>query len=177
MARRLFVFEDPDRFLAAAIGEPGSRAFFLQVREGSAVISVGIEKTQVAALASHISELLDTLDSDVPIRNPAGAGDEPEAAAGVLFRVGAITLAWDPDHARLIIEAQPLGAEGPYREVDDDDPDGPDLLRVRVSSPVAREFAVRAAELVAGGRPACPFCGMPLESIGHFCPRSNGHLN
>ena len=36
VSRRLFVFDDPDRFVAGTVGEPGSRTFFLQVRQGSA---------------------------------------------------------------------------------------------------------------------------------------------
>jgi ribosomal protein L24E len=27
------------------------------------------------------------------------------------------------------------------------------------------------------GRPACPFCGQPIEPTGHFCARGNGQLN
>src|ERR1700693_1901136 len=54
VTRRLFVFDEPDHFLAAAVGEPGSRSFFLQARQGGAVVTLGIEKTQVAALAQRI---------------------------------------------------------------------------------------------------------------------------
>jgi hypothetical protein len=35
----------------------------------------------------------------------------------------------------------------------------------------------RAEALVSAGRPACPFCGQPLDPTGHFCPRDNGQLN
>jgi len=58
VTRRLFIFDEPDRFLAGAIGQPGSRAFYLQARQGKAVITVGLEKTQVGALAQRIAELL-----------------------------------------------------------------------------------------------------------------------
>ena len=177
MSRRLFVFDDPDRFVAGTIGEPGSRTFFLQVRQGSAVVSVSLEKMQVAALATRLAELLTVLEPTVP-----GAGTSTDAApldepVGELFRVGAIALAWDADAERLVIEAQPLSEEADYVEVADDDPDGPDLMRVRIAPAAAQSFAKRAAQLVASGRPACPFCGMPLEPTGHFCPRANGQLN
>jgi uncharacterized repeat protein (TIGR03847 family) len=178
VSRRLFVFDDPDRFVAGTIGEPGSRTFYLQVRQGSAVVSVSLEKVQVAALANRLAELLAVLESPAldPGRTPTDAAplDEP---VGELFRVGAIALAWDPDAERLVIEAQPLSEEADYIEVPDDDPDGPDLMRVRIAPAAAQSFAGRAAQLVASGRPACPFCGMPLEPTGHFCPRSNGQLN
>jgi uncharacterized repeat protein (TIGR03847 family) len=176
--RRLFVFDDPDRFVAGTIGEPGSRTFYLQVREGSAVVSVSLEKVQVAALAARLSELLAVLEVTVPDPDTTSADAAPlDQPLGELFRVGAIALAWDPDTERLVIEAQPLSDEADYVEVPDDDPDGPDLMRVRIGPAVAQTFAARATQLVASGRPACPFCGMPLESTGHFCPRANGQLN
>jgi len=58
---------------------------------------------------------------------------------------------------------------------DDDDEDGPDVLRVRVTAAAARSFVRRAAEVVASGRPPCPLCGQPLDKQGHICPRKNGH--
>jgi uncharacterized repeat protein (TIGR03847 family) len=57
----------------------------------------------------------------------------------------------------------------------DDDEDGPDVLRVRVTAAAARSFVKRAAEVVASGRPPCPLCGQPLDKQGHICPRKNGH--
>ena len=35
--------------------------------------------------------------------------------------------------------------------------------------PLALETVVRA------GRPACPFCGGPVDEDGHICPRANGY--
>jgi len=57
----------------------------------------------------------------------------------------------------------------------DDDEDGPDVLRVRVTAEAARSFVKRAAEVIASGRPPCPLCGQPLDKQGHICPRKNGH--
>jgi uncharacterized repeat protein (TIGR03847 family) len=62
-------------------------------------------------------------------------------------------------------------------EIPDDAPEGPDVLRVRLSPAMALGFAQRAARVLAGGRPACPFCGQPLNPEGHICPRKNGYLN
>ncbi len=172
--RRLFVFEDPDRLVVGAVGEPGGRTFYLQVRQGSAVVSVSLEKSQVAALAGHVAELLDALEVASALLVDPAPLDEP---VGELFRAGALALAWDGDARRVVIEAQPLDESAAYREVPDDDPEGPDLLRVRIEPDRARAFVANAAEVVAAGRPLCPFCGQPLEATGHFCPRSNGQLN
>ena len=58
---------------------------------------------------------------------------------------------------------------------DDEDEDGPDLLRVRITPAAARAFVARALRVVAAGRPPCPLCGQPLDPQGHLCPRRNGH--
>jgi uncharacterized repeat protein (TIGR03847 family) len=175
MVRRVFDFDSPDRFVAGAVGAPGSRAFFLQARQGGALVSVGVEKTQVAALAGRISELLDNVEGlagELPAR--AGHDDKPLDEPTVeLFRVGAMALAWDATSRRIVIEAQPLTEEGGFAEVPDQAPDGPDLLRVRVDPSRARDFIRRAASLVAAGRPTCPFCGQALEATGHFCPKTS----
>jgi uncharacterized repeat protein (TIGR03847 family) len=175
MARHVFDFDAPDRFVAGTVGEPGERSFYLQARQGGALISVGLEKTQVAALAGRISQLLDAVEGlagELPAR--AGHDDRPlEEPTVELFRVGVMALAWDAAARRVVIEAQPLSEEGGFAEVPDQAPEGPDLLRVRVEASHARDFIRRAASLVAAGRPTCPFCGQPLEPSGHFCPKTS----
>ncbi|MSY75448.1 MAG: DUF3090 family protein, partial [Actinobacteria bacterium] len=29
--------------------------------------------------------------------------------------------------------------------------------------------------VVSAGRPACPFCSLPVDPNGHLCPRANGY--
>jgi uncharacterized repeat protein (TIGR03847 family) len=174
MTRRLFIFDDPDRFVPGTVGEPGERAFFLQARKGGALVSVGIEKTQVAALAARLEDLLDAVDAEVATEADEHPLDEPVVE---LFRVGAMALAWDPATEAVVIEAQTPTEDGDYVELPDDAEEGPDVLRVRIGATDARAFVRRAEALVAAGRPSCPFCGQPLDPGGHFCPRSNGHLN
>jgi uncharacterized repeat protein (TIGR03847 family) len=176
MTRRLFIFDEPDRFVAGTIGAPGDRAFYLQARKGGALVSVGIEKVQVAALAARLDDLLDAVEA--PTTDPEKTDQHPlEEPVVELFRVGAMALAWDPEREAIVIEAQTPTEDGDYLELPDDAPDGPDLLRVRIPPADARGFVRRAEALVSGGRPACPFCGQPLEPTGHFCPRGNGQLS
>lgn len=176
MPRRLFIFERPDRFLAGAVGEPGSRAFYLQARQGGALVTVGLEKTQVAALAQRLGELLIAVGEGGSVEagavDPVAPLEEPVVE---LFRVGALTLAWDPEDSVVLVEARPISDDGEYPEVGDDDPAGPDLLRVTLEPGTARRFAMSTVAVVAAGRPACPFCGQPLDPTGHFCLRMNGH--
>lgn len=175
MPRRVFDFDTPDRFVAGVIGEPGARAFYLQARQGGALVSIGLEKTQVAALAGRMSELLDTVEGlSGELLAGAVRDDQPlEEPTVELFRVGLMALAWDATAAQIVIEAQPLGEDADFGGVADPAASAPDLFRVRVEPGRARDFIRRAAALVAAGRPACPFCGQPLEPTGHFCPKTN----
>jgi uncharacterized repeat protein (TIGR03847 family) len=181
MPRRLFVFDLPDRFATGTIGEPGQRTFFLQARDGRRVVSVSLEKTQVAVLAERLGRLLVELDRvgiapdpPAPVQPDEAPLDEPINEA---FRATTLTLGWDGDAERILIEARAPGEDDDEEaalEVDDDDEDGPDLLRVRLSAAAARTFVERAYRVIRAGRPPCPLCGAPLEATGHICPRRNG---
>jgi uncharacterized repeat protein (TIGR03847 family) len=188
MARRLFIFDPPDRFVAGTVGGPGQRTFYLQARRGQRIVSVSLEKVQVAVLADRLTALLDELErrgiADVPaVAEPLAAGadvrplDEPLNEA---FRAGTLTLGWDGDDDVVVVEAREAGdADDPAEaaeaaEIPDDDESGPDLVRVRLPAAVARSFAERAGRILAAGRPPCPLCGEPLDPRGHLCPRRNG---
>jgi uncharacterized repeat protein (TIGR03847 family) len=195
MTRRRYIFDPPDRFVAGAVGEPGDRVFFLQAREGRRVVSVALEKVQVAVLAERLGALLEELGRrGVPEVELEGEPGEPELAAGLAdapddvgvldeplneaFRAGSLTLGWDGGAGRVLVEARAQDEDGEAidpDEDDDEDEDGPDLLRVRMTAAAARGFVERAARVVAGGRPPCPLCGAPLDPLGHICPRRNGH--
>ena len=184
MPRRLFIFDLPDRFATGTVGEPGNRTFFLQARDGRRVVSVALEKAQVAVLAERLGRLLIELDRH-GIAEDAAAPAEPDDTPldeplNEAFRAGTLTLGWDGEAERILIEAraQLPGADAEEEaeaiEIEDDDEDGPDLLRVRLSTDAARSFVERAFRVVRAGRPPCPLCGNPLDPTGHICPRKNG---
>jgi len=188
MARRLFVFDLPDRFATGTIGEPGNRAFFLQAREGGRVVSVALEKAQVAVLAERLGLLLTELGKrGVGVAgDPASDAIEPDERPldeplNEAFRATTLTLGWDIDNERILIEARSQSDADDEAEadeiadIDDEDEDGPDLLRVRLSAGAARTFVERAFRVIRAGRPPCPLCGNPLDATGHICPRKNGH--
>jgi len=178
----VYYYDPPDRFVAGAVGQPGERTFYLQARGTGRVTSVVLEKFQVSLLAERIDELLDEVlrqtggSTGVPAAAPAGLRDDAPLDMPLTeeFRVGAIALAWDSDGDRVVIEAQEETDEPVELLADEVPPDGPGVLRVRISPGAARAFAQRALQLVAAGRPPCPLCGLPLDSGGHVCPRQNG---
>jgi len=186
MTRRVFLFDTPDRFVAGTLGEPGNRTFFLQARDGPRVVSVSLEKIQVAALAERLDALLDELERrGISSEGPDGTStrdalplDEPLNEA---FRATTLSLGWDGSNDLVLVEARAEEeddeeGEAVAVETGDDDPDGPDLLRVRLSAASARGFVERAVRVLTAGRPPCPLCGEPLDPQGHLCPRRNGHL-
>jgi uncharacterized repeat protein (TIGR03847 family) len=188
----VFFYDPPERFVAGTVGEPGQRAFYLQASARGRVTSVLLEKTQVAALAERVEELLDEVvrrsggSTAVPAVAPSEMIDSAPLDMPVVeeFRVGTMALAWDESIDRLIVEAQALIEVDPDSDPDgdpdaqdlfEDDENGPPMLRVRLSGAMARVFAKRALELVSAGRPPCPFCSLPLDPQGHVCPRQNGY--
>ena len=204
-------YDPPERFVAGTVGPPGQRTFFLQAREGNRITSVALEKQQVAVLAERVDSLLDEV-----MRGEGGPGLVPAVAPTALddsapleqpideeFRAGTMTLAWDPDEARVVIEvfpveddpvepvdpgaleealAETLGeslgealAEVIAEEAGEDEAEPDELLLVSLTPAVARAFSKRAQSVVAAGRPPCQFCGQPLDASGHLCPRANGY--
>jgi uncharacterized repeat protein (TIGR03847 family) len=177
MPRRLFRFTDPDRFIAGTVGAPGDRTFYLQARQGPAVVSVIVEKSQVAILAARMADLIAAVDEEPSASRSVLDNDPLDEPLVEAFRVGVLALAWDSGNERVVLEAQPISEEGEYVEATDEDPDAPDLFRVSLPIAPARDFVRRAADLVSAGRPTCPFCGQAIDERGHLCPRTNSHLN
>jgi uncharacterized repeat protein (TIGR03847 family) len=186
MAGQLFEFDPPERFVAGTVGQPGERTFFLQASGGGRLVSVALEKVQVAALAEKLDELLDEVrrrqgsDSAVPAAATVDLEDVAPLTTPVEeeFRVGTLALAWDDEAGQVIVEAQSAEAQattGEGEAVTEGAEFTGDLLRVRISPEAARAFSKRAQRVVAAGRPPCPLCGNPLDAEGHVCPRQNGH--
>lgn len=171
-----FNIQSPDSFTTGTVGEPGERTFFVQAVEGIATVTLKLEKTQVAALAQYVAELLADLppvdDADVPV---AADLAQPVIAE---WTVGTIGVAVDDTNDRLVVSFQELRPQD--LESGDEEPlPDPDagVATFLITRPQALGFVRRAAELVASGRPPCPLCGRPLDPTGHVCIKTNGHLH
>ncbi|MEU3167472.1 DUF3090 domain-containing protein [Streptosporangium sp. NPDC006930] len=177
----VFDYDPPERFVAGAVGQPGSRAFFLQARGQGRLTTVALEKFQVAALADRLDELLDEVlrrgegGAAVPAVAPAALTDNAPLDVPISedFRVGVMALAWDSEAAQVVIEAKEAVAED--EEFEPSPIVEPTVLRVHISPGAARAFTKRAMALVAAGRPPCPLCAQPLDAEGHICVRLNGY--
>jgi uncharacterized repeat protein (TIGR03847 family) len=168
-----FDFDEVDQFLCGTIGEPGARVFFLQVVRGTSIVSVKLEKQQVALLADYLDRLLST--QELPDGPPASSGDLvlPVIAEWV---VGSMMVAINEATGRVVVIAQEIGDEADDEELetlDEDDDEDLSELRIALTRNQVVEFIAAARDLVAGGRPSCRLCGRPMDPDGHVCPRWN----
>lgn len=181
-------FDPPERFVAGTVGEPGQRTFFLQAREGARLVSISLEKQQVQVLAERLDEMLDEVmnsTSDgpeivVPGVAPLGLEDNAplEQPIEEEFRAGTMTLSWDNDTQRVVVEIYPFteaAVVAPDQVGEDlEEPEPDEIFLVRLPAGAARAFVQRAERVIEAGRPDCPFCGSPMDPEGHLCVRANG---
>jgi uncharacterized repeat protein (TIGR03847 family) len=179
MPTRVHEFAWPDRVVVGTIGLPGARTFYLQVRAGTQIVSIALEKQQSALLAEKIDEILDQLITvegnpfSVPTSTPIELVDNDQLeAVQEQFRTGAIGLGWDPTTAQVVIEAHPItdvDADDNDESLDEDGAKETEMLLVRMPVGTARAFAKRTREIVGAGRPTCSLCGYPIDADGHIC--------
>jgi uncharacterized repeat protein (TIGR03847 family) len=176
-----FEFDEVDTFTATAVGEPGSRVFYLHARAGSQRLSVKCEKQQVRAIAQYLRRVLSDLPppESRPMPSAVDVRDPGEQA----FVLGPIGLGYDRGNDRLLVQLEEL-VPTELDDDDDDDDDDSELevlddvedrghIRLYVTRSQAAAFCDHADELVAAGRPNCMWCGNPIDPEGHPCPRMN----
>ena len=197
-------FDPVDTIGAGAVGEPGQRAFYIQAEKDGKVLSVLVEKQQVAMLAERVQMLLEqvgveypgSVGEDIPAPLAPDAG-ELKGDPVPLFRAVAIGIGFDAARRLVVLELheRPIAEdeEDDDEDEDDDEPDGllpvaelgeedddedegeGYLARLYFTAAQARAMATRGSAAVERGRPPCPLCGGPLDPTGHICPRLNGH--
>ena len=160
--------EDVERITAGAVGEPGHREFYVQVRAAGAVISVLVEKEQVQLLAASVLELL----SQVEEETGPGADEEEmrlEEPIEPLWRAGRLSIGYREDEDTIVVELEELLSE------DEEDVREPDKLHLSATREQMLALARQGASVCSRGRPTCALCGNPLDPEGHVCPATNGH--
>ena len=175
-------FDPARRFVVGTVGPAGQRAFYLQASDDSRLVTVALEKQQVAVLADRINDVLDQLAPAEAVEPgaPGGAVDDTEPLSTPFdedWRVQTLALSWDETRHALVVECHDHDPDELEEGVDEDIEAtlARNTLRVRLDPAAARAFARRSNRIVAAGRPPCPFCGGPLDPTGHVCPRANGY--
>lgn len=180
MNRQFFFFDQPQRFVVGTVGQPGERAFYLQASDDGRLVSVALEKAQVAVLVERLDQLLEEMAGRAGLEAPneiLADSDPLENPIEEEFRVAAMGLAYDAESELIVIEAQAPAESAEVAESTllEDTQNGPDALRVRLARQAAAAFVERARRVIGAGRPPCPLCNQPLSPQGHVCPRSNGY--
>ena len=165
-----FDLNDLEHFTVGTIGPPGQRVFYLQAGITGTLVSLKLEKQQVAALAEYLDGALREISDDPD-------AIVPEADIGLIepleseWTVGDIGIGYDADADRMLIMATEMPSQADAEEAAEDD----DLAtaRFRITQSQVAGFVARARQVVAAGRPPCRYCGAPLNDDGTWCPCSN----
>jgi uncharacterized repeat protein (TIGR03847 family) len=150
-----------DHLTTGAVGPPGERVFYIQFASGSELVTLKLEKSQVAALIRYLGTLL----SDLPPPRTLPADMDLVEPVIAEWVVGTLGVSYDEDTDRVVLLAEELVEEGE---------DGA-VARIIARRDQVAALVLHGAEVVEAGRPPCPLCGEPLDAEGHVCARLNGH--
>lgn len=195
-------FDPADMVAAGAVGVPGRRTFFIQGVKDGQVVSVLVEKQQVAILAERLVALLEQVARQHPMAELQTVPSDLVGDPVPLFRALAIGIGFDPARQMVVLElheqpvpdedADPDAGDGPLDPGDEalaealaavtgeapgpapEEPEGY-LVRFYITPGQARALADRGGASVQAGRPPCERCGFPIDPEGHSCPKLNGH--
>jgi uncharacterized repeat protein (TIGR03847 family) len=153
--------DEVDLLTTGTVGPPGDRVFYLQARRGPQLLTLKMEKTQVAALVRYLGTLL----ADLPPPEELPPNLELVEPIEADWVVGTLGVSYDEDADRFVLLAEELVEEGE---------DGA-VARIGATRDQIAGLVLHGAEVVEAGRPPCPLCGEPLDAEGHTCVRLNGH--
>ena len=180
-----YEFDETDAFATGAIGRPGDRTFYVQVRAEGRTINIKCEKQQVAQMADYLRNMLDDLPSTPTPPSPQTAMLQDPVEQD--FVLGTVGLGLDRASQRLVVQLEEVVMVDPDEiDVDTDDPDAvlefvrrmedesdASLVRILLTPGQARAFCDVAATVVQAGRSTCKWCGGPIDPVGHACPKMN----
>jgi uncharacterized repeat protein (TIGR03847 family) len=161
--RRIVDLDAPERLVVVGPTSSGDAdRFRIVATKGSRRASATIEREQLVMLAERVLLIIDELERRGLVAIEVGdAPRDPSISVGAAsagLRADTLAVEWDDDGERLVIEAsaalpdggagvsaEPVGEPDPI--VPDDEPWGPDILRVRLTPITAQRFARQARRL------------------------------
>jgi uncharacterized repeat protein (TIGR03847 family) len=167
-----------DRITADAVGEPGLRVFYVQARVGTDTITVIVEKQQVQLLATSVMELLTDLELETE--------ETPEEDLSLLepleprWRAGRLSIGYDQERDLFMLEVEEFRPDEDEDATEPADPRSlldhePETIRLWATRQQMLALSRHGVEVAERGRPACQYCGNPMDPEGHACPAMNGH--
>lgn len=175
MSRQIYNLDLVDRFVLGTVGQPGERAFYIQVKKSGQIFSFALEKSQAQALTERFAEIL----KDARITQGAAEKDtEPlDSPIESEFTLGVMAISWQLDSQIIKFEAQGISNDDSDEVFDeivtDDLLSAPPILRLTLTPAQVRGFVYRSVSVIKAGRQPCMFCGGPINPDGHICPRAN----
>ena len=175
-----FDFENADAFATGAIGRPGERTFYLQVRAEGRTVSVKCEKGQVAALSNYLRDMLADMPDTGPALDPTSSSLVNPVEQD--FVLGSIGLGVDRSNMRMVVQLEEMifldedDEDNDIFSILDDDEDeeaSTTVVRVLLTPEQVRAFCDTADLFVSAGRATCKWCSQPVDPAGHACPKFN----
>ena len=111
-----FDFATPDLFTAGTIGPPGQRVFYLQAREGDALVTLKCEKEQVRVLGEYLGRLLERLSTPAISGGADLALIEPATPAWI---VGSIGVGYDETADRVVLVIEEVREQDQAEETEE----------------------------------------------------------
>jgi uncharacterized repeat protein (TIGR03847 family) len=169
-----------DRITADAIGDPGQRVFYIQARAGSDLVTVVVEKQQVQLLSASVLELMATLGIETG-EGPDESQMDIEEPFEPRWRAGRLALGFDQTLGVFTLEIEEFRPEPDEEpEMAQDEPSDvaegeAEIITLLATREQMFALSRHGVTVAARGRPACQFCGNPMDPEGHACPAMNGH--
>lgn len=159
-------YDAVDVFAVGALGEPGQRVFLLQCGADDRRITIKLEKQQAQAMSLYLRRVLE----DLPQADVAARPGMLEPPFDAEFVLGEIGLGYEMEGSRVLVQLD---------EIEETDEEGEPVeaprahVRLFLSPAQALAFCEQTDDAVAGGRPTCRWCELPINVDGHLCPRMN----
>jgi uncharacterized repeat protein (TIGR03847 family) len=187
--RRIIDLDDPEVFAVRCIVQDGTPRCYLEALESSRSAVVSLQPEQLEMLVERMLVVIDELERrglaaiDLVETSATRVGTETMSSDAMIedFHASVLTIDWDDDVDRLIVEARSTlvdegagesaspGLEDADDEIPDDAPIGPDVMRVHLRLPMLQQFVRGAIGTLNPMLARCPVCNEPLDPRGHDC--------
>ena len=171
-----FELRHVDSITSGTVGPPGARVFYLQAAQGDHMVTLRMEKQQLAALCEHLGAMMADLP-ELPFV-PPGSADLRHPVAEQ-WTIGGMGIAYEHDNDSVVLVVEELvmvdDADPDVFDPDpfDDDEPEPATARLHVARQLVPGFINHSRRLITAGRPTCDLCANPVDPTGHMCPRLN----
>jgi len=163
---------DPiDGIGVGAIGPPGRRQFFLRASSRAETVVLFCEKFHVQGLVVRMRQMLEAQGLSSPGEGQEAAAAEPGDPE---WTIGQLGLGYHESKRQFVIVAREATENEGDTEEEAEDQSGLATARFWATPEQVMAFTRQAEQVLASGRPTCPYCGLPIDPGGHPCPAGNG---